>query len=74
MVCQVKNPFLLTADFTSFEVVDSIMTLIAFISTSPNHGHILISAGILPTLLEMLRSCGDRRDNVGVNGEPDTEC
>ncbi|KAK4689594.1 E3 ubiquitin-protein ligase HUWE1, partial [Tremellales sp. Uapishka_1] len=45
------------------EAVDAAIGFIAFVSTSPPHGNMLIAAGILPVLIDMLRSQGDRRDS-----------
>jgi E3 ubiquitin-protein ligase HUWE1 len=47
-----------------YELVDAVIGFISFIASSPPHGNMLVSAGILPLLLEMLDSRGERRDHV----------
>lgn len=47
-----------------YELVDAIIGFIAYLATSPSHGHMIIGAGILPLLLDMMGTENERRDNV----------
>ena len=53
-------------DTVSDELVDAIFSFIAFITASPPHGHMLVSAGILPVLLEMAQTHAERRNSVSL--------
>jgi E3 ubiquitin-protein ligase HUWE1 len=58
-----------------FEVLDAIIGLIAYVATSPPHNNHVVSAGVIPLLLEMPKTLVPRRENVsiitpGVTGFP----
>ena len=57
-------PPLLKAEYVLHELVDSVVSLIAYVMASSPHGHMLVGAGILPILLDMARVEDDRRDSV----------
>lgn len=45
-------------------MVDAILTLVAFIASSPPHVQMLLGAGIMPLLLDMGQILSERRDSV----------
>lgn len=47
-----------------FEVVDALMTLVAYVATSPPYSNQIIGAGIIPLLLEIPKTTVERRVNV----------
>ncbi|ODN73426.1 hypothetical protein L202_07951 [Cryptococcus amylolentus CBS 6039] len=49
-------------DTMSFEVIDATMAFIAYLATSPSHSNMLMGAGILRLLLEMLKTTGSKRE------------
>lgn len=51
-------------DAPPYELVDAVLSFIAFIATSPAHGNMLLGAGILPVLLNVMRTSSPRRDSV----------
>ncbi|KAK8853332.1 hypothetical protein IAR55_004036 [Kwoniella newhampshirensis] len=52
---------LVRGDEVSFELIDASMTLLAFIASSPMHSNMLMGAGILAVLLDMLGTVGINR-------------
>lgn len=58
------NERLVAGEAVSFELIDATMSFLAFVATSPSHSNMLMGAGILRLLLEMLNTSGDRRENV----------
>lgn len=52
------------AEPIQFEVLDAMLGFVAFVATSPPHSHHIISAGIVPLLLELPKTPVKRRDNV----------
>lgn len=58
------NDRLVAGEAVSFELIDATMSFLAFVATSPSHSNMLMGAGILRLLLEMLNTTGDRRENV----------
>jgi E3 ubiquitin-protein ligase HUWE1 len=52
------------AEHVMFEVVDSLLTMVAFVATSPPHSNQIIGAGIIPVILEFPKTRSDKRDNV----------
>lgn len=58
------NDRLVAGEAVSFELIDATMSFLAFVATSPSHSNMLMGAGILRLLLEMLNTAGDRRENV----------
>ncbi|WVQ77455.1 hypothetical protein IAR50_007141 [Cryptococcus sp. DSM 104548] len=53
---------LIAGETMSFEVIDATMAFIAYLATSPSHSNMLMGAGILRLLLEMLKTTGDKRE------------
>ena len=47
-----------------FEVLDAILGLIAYVATSPPHNNHVVSAGVIPLLLEVPKTPVTRRENV----------
>lgn len=54
------------AEDVPFELLDAMLTFVAFIGTSPPHSSHIVSAGVIPVLLELIKTPVDRRENVGV--------
>jgi E3 ubiquitin-protein ligase HUWE1 len=57
------------AEHVMYEVMDALLGLIAFVATSPPHSNHIISAGIIPIVLDVPKTLADRRDNVRVQAE-----
>jgi E3 ubiquitin-protein ligase HUWE1 len=51
-----------------FEVVDAMMSLVAYVATSPPHSNQIIGAGIVPLLLEIPKTNVEKRVNVSLVG------
>ena len=49
----------------SYDFVDALLGFIGFISVNPNHSQLLVGAGIVPLLLDLLTTSSARRDSVG---------
>lgn len=48
----------------SYEVVDAVLAFVSFINTQPQYGNLLVGAGLLPILLQMLDTKGERRNQI----------
>lgn len=50
--------------YVAHDTVDALFGLVGFISVTPNHGHLLTGAGIIPLLLDICKTPYHRRDSV----------
>lgn len=48
----------------SYDVVDAVLAFLSFINSQPQYGNLLVGAGLLPILLQMLDTKGPRRNQI----------
>lgn len=48
----------------SYDVVDAVLAFLSYINSQPQYGNLLVGAGLLPNLLQMLDTKGPRRNQI----------